>query len=810
MDAVFSGQAGTLAFLQGADVRVHRQSGLEFSISREGLSYLFEGCNDVVLLLGTTEEIAREQYENAWEADRSLRLTLIAIDPEEDPDLRKEAADYLEPILESVSARTFVENELYAHLLPVEADLDFIHDKWPHAQRMLQDVLSQQSVIRAYRDAWDRLGPEFFEKLEKADFEERAIRRGAFRVLASADLRGLDRNVAILECYKALHSLPNGRSIVSEWTKEFLRKGSKPIVLPEENDDYVIPVEPDLGPVFAFAAYTNAIQQQKAIIEKMRIGGTALARKYAEQLVASQLRSSGAEYAAKSLCNLAQKAKYLGLFSLQLEWAKQAVDVYPEDAWARGQYADALLEFYRLDEALAELDQCELYGDAEFATVARARILRLQGRLDEALAAFRAARRRFGGDRVVYAWSGSAETLRDMWKFDEALEEYSAAIRQFPEAQQLRCGYAAVLADLGRLDEALAAYSLPQCGEDLVAMNGKASVLRDNGSVEEALALVGRAIELFPTDPVSRCLQADILRIKGEFEAALDAYSGVKANSPSVSVAFTGYAEVLRDMRRIPEAVAAYEEAVRLFPFEQRVANGYANIRKVNDELAASLALYEGNVSRFPYSLVAKVGRADLLKRLRAYDDALAAYDEIISIWPGYASARNGKAAILVALNRFEAAKELLSDTPPASRDDWIAWHVRGMILVRQERFDEAIKHFEFGAKNTPFVRERRYFDRAMSVAKMRKGKFKEAVEVLEGSGGGISNVLRFHALAGAGDTDRANRYFVELATKCPSQLIELRDAIAARFGFADQISHHHNDNWIFDRETEALLQEAA
>src|SRR5262249_42284791 len=121
MDAVFSGQAGTLAILQGADVRVHRQSGVEFSIAREGLSYLFGGCNDVVLLLGTTEEKAREQYKNAWEADRSLRLTLIAIDPEEDLDLRREASDYLEEFLEDVSARTFVENELYARALPVEA-----------------------------------------------------------------------------------------------------------------------------------------------------------------------------------------------------------------------------------------------------------------------------------------------------------------------------------------------------------------------------------------------------------------------------------------------------------------------------------------------------------------------------------------------------------------------------------------------------------------------------------------------------------------------------------------------------------------
>jgi tetratricopeptide (TPR) repeat protein len=328
--------------------------------------------------------------------------------------------------------------------------------------------------------------------------------------------------------------------------------------------------------------------------------------------------------------------------------------------------------------------------------------------------------------------------------------------------------------------------------------------------VEEALALVSRCIELFPTNPVSRCLQADILRNKDDFDAALDVYSRLKRNYPSVSTAFTGYAEVLRDMRRIAEAVAAYEEAVSLFPFDERVANGYANIRKVNDELAASLSLYENNVRRFPYSLVAKVGRADLLKRLRAYDDALAAYDQIISIWPAYAAARNGKTAILVARNMFEAADRLLSDELPISRDDWVAWHIRGMMFVRQERFDRAIEHLEFGAQNTPFAREKRYFNRALSVAKIRKGRFAEAFEVLEGGGGGISNVLRFHALAGAGDRNGASSYFAELAAKCPSELIELKDAIAARFGFSDQISQHHNDNWIFDRESEALLQEAA
>lgn len=486
------------------------------------------------------------------------------------------------------------------------------------------------------------------------------------------------------------------------------------------------------------------------------------------------------------------------------------MDVCPDDPWAHGQYADALLEYSRLDEALAQIDLCEANGNAQFAAIARARVLRHQGRLDEALGAFRTARSQFGeNDGAMYAWTGSAETLRDMWKFEEALTEYRAAIDQFPEVSQLRCGYAAVLSDLGRSEEALAAYCVPQCRDDLVALNGKATVLKEAGAMEEALEVVRQAIELFPTDPVARCLQADILRTKGDLQAALQLYSMVKSNYPSVYAAFSGFAEVLRDMRRVPEAVVAYGEAVKLFPFEARMANGYANIRKVNDELAVSLALYEGNVRRFPYDLVAKGGRADLLKRLGRYDDALVAYDEIMQIWPGYLAARNGKAAILVARNEFAKAEALLSDRPPASRDDWIGWHIRGMILFRRERFDEAIAHFEFGSNQTPFAREKRYFDGALSVARMRKGNFIEAVHALEGAGGGISNVLRFHAVAGAGNLDRARDHYQELAVRCPSQLIELRDAIAARYGFSGQIDHH-NDNWIFQREFEALLQEAA
>ena len=260
-----------------------------------------------------------------------------------------------------------------------------------------------------------------------------------------------------------------------------------------------------------------------------------------------------------------------------------------------------------------------------------------------------------------------------------------------------------------------------------------------------------------------------------------------------------------------PEAIEAYAAAVEIFPFSDYIANGFANIRKVNDEFHEALRLYEGNVRKFPYSLIAKTGRADLLKRLGQYTDAIDAYEEIISIYPGYAAAKNGKAAILVVRGEFEAALKLLPTHAPKTRDDWIAWHVRGMILLRKGELDGAIDHFEGGRVETPFAGERRYFDRALSVARMRKGEFAKAIEILDDAGAsGLSNVLRLHAYAGMGSTPKAISTYQELSLRCPLGLVDLKDAIASRFGIITTQFEHHNDNWIFNREAEAILREAA
>jgi tetratricopeptide (TPR) repeat protein len=812
MDAVYSGQAATLALLEGAEAKIFRAGNdTPETMVREHVSYLFQGCSDVTYVRGADAGDARIRFGRAWRADRALRLLLIALDAREDEEsLRAEAAEGLEELAEEESAKIFIENELYARPLPKEADAHFLlSENWPRTRKFISAVLARQTEIKNCRAAWDRVPDGLFEKQSKIDFEEKAIALGAFRALASFDPSTRDANLAILECYKVLRHVPDSRLVVTEWTKDLRRAGVRPIIIVEDADD--LEEEPETVVLASgHAVFRNVIEQQNAITERMRAGNIAAARMFTDQLIQSQLKQGGPQYAAKSLCRLAQEAKYLGLHSLQLEWALRAVDLCPGDAWAHGQAADAYLEFSRLNEALAELQLSERTGDPQFAMTGRARVLRHQGKLDAALSAFREAQVKLvGHEDEPFAWAGSAETLRDMWRFEEALSEYEKGIARLPSATLLHCGRAAVLSDLGRLEEALNAYRSNALRHELVAMNGTASVLKEMGRFDEALAAITETVSLYPTDPVAKCCRAEILATMGDFKAALAEYEHVKRDFPSLTVAYSGFAEVLRDMRDLPGAIEAYGEAVSKFPTDARLANGYANIRKLNNELREALRLYEGNVNRFPYDLMAKTGRADLLKRLGYYDDALRAYDDIIDLWAGYAAAKNGKAAILAVRGEFELAEALLPVGLPRTRDDWVASHIRGMILLRKSDVAAAIAHFEWARRTTPFSRERRYFERALAAARIRRGEFSKAVETLEEGQGALTNIIKLHAYAAEGRLEKARVALTEVVSDCPESLVELREEIAARFRLIPS-PPHHNNNWIFAREEEALLQDAA
>jgi tetratricopeptide (TPR) repeat protein len=821
MDALVSGQAGIAILVQGTEALLVSMDALdsEFVCSPNSIPYLLDGTSDVVELKAVSKETAILQLQLAWKFDRALHLILILVDGEEESETRMMAAECIPDLVVDRQVREDLENLLYSCRIPNTQGLKESRRFFSPGNGFpdfLEELDRSQGVIETIRRRWDELPVGLFENpTDKEAFRAAAVQSGVFKLLAKSSRDPSSLNLAILESYAKLKSLRNYRAILGNWLTPL-----KPEKVPHEardtdqaEDD---PTQEDLGKgrpparvPSAFEAFENVKKQKEAIIPLLGKGDLSKVRKFVEELVQSQLRPGGAKFATMSLCDLAQHAKNVCNFSLQLEFAKRAVDLSSDDGWANGQLADAYFGLGQYDNALHFFNLAAIYGHPAFAKTGQARILWGQGRLEEALAVYDQAISEFPTE--PFPWYGRAEILREMWRYEEALAIYDEAIERFPSESAPRCGKAAVLKDLGRLVDALQAYSdaIRNSPQEAVPRDGRGDVLKEMGLLDEALDAYNENIALSSEDSVARCGRAEVLSAMGRFDEALQAYAETIEDFPYVPVPYCGRAEVLRDMGRLEESLEFYNAVIRKFPFEARAHTGRANILKRLGRFSESLQAYDQTIKDFPFDIFALSGRADLLKELGKLQDALDAYNGLIRRNPVRPNLRHAKAAILVAMHRFEEAEKLLPINTPETRDDWIAYHIRGMILLRKDMLGPAIQHLKKGLDSIPFADERKYFQNALAVATLRQRQYNEAAHYLEGSREPITEALRIHVFGELRRPVQASQAYSRLLTICPPNLVPLRDELAAQYRLVNSLPCH-DMQWIFEEECQNVLLEAA
>jgi tetratricopeptide (TPR) repeat protein len=821
MDALISGQAGIAVMIQGNEVSFFRTDlpSQELQCSPESIPYLLAGANDVAEVKATAKGEVLARLNLAWRRDRALQFVLISLDRFEADEDRMLAIECLEELFSDTKVYEHVGDRLYLAPLPPDSDpvgaLSFARSS-PQVGRFLTELQDDQAQIRRFRTAWDDLPLSLFEtESAKREFREAAVASGAFRLLVRAWADAAAFGLATIQCHKSLMALPNYRKILQLWLgplkPSHARLAVDKALRPEES------LAPGYGDhdaargakVSAHGLFENVMKQKEAIVELLQKGNIAKARTYSAELVDSQLKTGGPEYAAMSLCYLAQDAKNLNYYSLQLELAQRAVEVAPEDGWAHGQVADAYVCLGQYDNALRSFQLAASFGQLAFALSGRARVLRAKGELVEALAAYEHVISSFPEEHV--AWCGRAEVLRDMGKLDEALRAYDLAVEKFPDVRVPRCGRAAVLTDMGRLAEALNAYdqAISEFGKDHVALCGRADVLKEMGKLNEALEGYTAALIEFPHEPIPACGRAEVLKEMGRLPEALEAFSRAAASFPNEGVPFAGRARVLKEMGRYEDALANYEQSLQRFPDDLRTRNGKADVLKRMGQLNESLRTYDENIKRSPYDIVAWSGRADLLKELGRFREAIEAYDVLIQRNPNGLRTRNAKAAVLAIMRRHDEALALLPEGEPQTREEWVANHIRGMIYLRRGKPDLATELFERGLRQIPFAKERRYFENALAVARLKMKRFEQAIECLSDGQEPLTKVLRMHALAGLQLLTAARETFQLLESSCPPRLVPLRNELAARYKLSLK-QPRHNSRWVFDEECQGVLLQAA
>jgi tetratricopeptide (TPR) repeat protein len=465
MDALISAQAGTALLIEGTKLASIHAHAPEQTMPRraEEVHLLFGEGLDLQVLQGVDRDQVVRRLAREADSAEALQLALILLDPEMPGEIRTEAAEELDGLLAKEEYREGLERVLYAHPFPSEADLSgaLAHSEGhsPRVQNLLYQLVDLQPSIAEVRSAWTDLPNTLFvNPAERQRFQAALVREGLFRELVL--VRKAGTSVESFLVTALIHPVPRKfqgyRPAMQAWVAPFRRQArttERREQALEVAEEVAVPGRERRLSFDRKTALNKVDAQKKSIVNAMQAGDLGRVREYVSSLVEYNLAYGGEEYAAKSLCDLAMKAKDLGLTELQLELTQKSVEVKPDDGWAWAQHGDALLTNGLHDSALDAFANATSFGNLAAGNSGQAEVMRSLGRFAEALAAYDSVIERFPEN--VVARTGRAETLRSLGRLDEALAAYDAVLKQFPHDLVARNSRSGVLGSLGLWEEAL-------------------------------------------------------------------------------------------------------------------------------------------------------------------------------------------------------------------------------------------------------------------------------------------------------------------------------------------------------------------
>ncbi|NQT12922.1 MAG: tetratricopeptide repeat protein, partial [Planctomycetes bacterium] len=415
MNALISGQAAVAVLFDGeAMYRLHLDEPDTLVPCAEGdLPRLFADVDDLAQIEVAGRDTALEELERLWEQDRGMHLVLILLDGGAEPETRRLAAECLDESLTVDTVSDFLADRMYAKPLPELADAEGAcrHARDAGAARA-EEFVEQLDVHQPYIfdrcTAWKSLPTNLFESTEaRRAFEDALIDRGYFRrgALAGDNPSAVDAVLVDALADRALRRLPNFRNVLMAWREScvLVQPRSAPEVAREVDHEHDADGSQPADNLLQHAVFERVERQKDAIELLLKRGKGNQAHRYTEQLIAFQLGNSSPQQLAMTLCDLAQRAKKIGLAEEQLAFANRAVELAPADPQTHTHRADAYKSLGCLDEALAAYDEAKAKFENEpVAYNGRAEVLKDLGRLDDALAAYDEAKTKFENEPYAY------------------------------------------------------------------------------------------------------------------------------------------------------------------------------------------------------------------------------------------------------------------------------------------------------------------------------------------------------------------------------------------------------------------------
>jgi tetratricopeptide (TPR) repeat protein len=326
--------------------------------------------------------------------------------------------------------------------------------------------------------------------------------------------------------------------------------------------------------------------------------------------------------------------------------------------------------------------------------------------------------RAIGVNATVAAYhSNHGIVLRDLGRIDDALAAYDAALRIQPDFAEALCNRGVALNDLGRAVDALGDFDAalrirPHYPEALL---NRGNALKDLGRIEDALDAYDAALRLRPTFAEALCGRGVALHDLGRAADALGAYDAALSARPDYPEAHLNRGNALKDLGRIEDALAAYDAALRVRPDDAQALFNRGVALKSLGRADEALAAYDGVLRIGPDNIEALCNRGAILRDLDRFEEALAAYDAALRIRPHFAAALFNRGVALTDLGRVADALLAYDEALRIEPDDPEILRNRGAALYELGRLDEAVGAYDAALRVRPDFAEAHY-DRGVAL----------------------------------------------------------------------------------------------
>jgi tetratricopeptide (TPR) repeat protein/tRNA A-37 threonylcarbamoyl transferase component Bud32 len=388
---------------------------------------------------------------------------------------------------------------------------------------------------------------------------------------------------------------------------------------------------------------------------------------------------------------VAVKLRDLGRYEESLTYCGEALALEPDSESALLAKATTLYEMQRYEEALACYEELlSLNPDDAMTWMARGDVLKNLSLLPEALASFEEALNRGPGENAAAMWDAKGSILGEMGCVRDAMGCFDRALEVDPAFDWAWVNKGLLFFDQGRYQDAVRCYdkALEVNTKNDASWNNKGNALSKMGvDAEEVLYCYVRAIQLNPANAMA-CNNLGVAYLDMQrYADALGYFEQALELDAQYHDAWFNKGKALRKLGRSSEALACFDRALRLDTEAHRVWEAKGSLLGEEGQLAEALACLDRSLALYAHDYVPWFNKGALLFNAGRHEEALACFDQALALAPDDRQVREVR----------EICRQTVQNagTVPGQPVSYGQWLQRGQWMVRQGRYEEALKCYD-------------------------------------------------------------------------------------------------------------------